>query len=58
MLGWENDNMRENFFELSREVHDHYLRQGHHIVRKGWSELRRAGQKARSASHAGCVDSL
>ncbi|EHD3173023.1 biofilm formation regulator BssR [Salmonella enterica] len=38
----ESDTLRDNFFELNRELHDHALRQGLHLDQEEWNALRRA----------------
>lgn len=32
----ESDTLRDNFFELNRELHDHALRQGLHLDQEEW----------------------
>ncbi|HBC0253022.1 TPA: biofilm formation regulator BssR [Salmonella enterica subsp. enterica serovar Napoli] len=38
----ESDTLRDNFFELNRELRDHALRQGLHLDQEEWNALRRA----------------
>lgn len=38
----ESDSLRDNFFELNRELHDQSLRQGLHLDQEEWNALRRA----------------
>lgn len=33
----ESDTLRDNFFELNRELHDHALRQGLHLDQEEWN---------------------